>query len=298
MIDAMRRALSILVALLPTAAVAAPALTPSEIVDHAPNSAWTDVPEDRLVVMTLGDGGQVVIETAPDFAPVHVANIVSFARAHRWDGGAITRVQDDYVVQWQPRDEKAPLPSRIVAHPPAEYERSRQGLSLQGLAFFDSYAKAVGFADGWPVGSDGGHVWLAHCYGMVGVARDMPPDTGDGQELYVVNAEAPRQLDRNLALVGRVLSGMERLGALPRGTGAQGFYVDKAQDVAIRSVSPAADLPPAQQPHLQLMRTDSPAFAAYLNARANRTDPFYVRPAHGVSLCNVPVPVRTRPSAP
>jgi peptidylprolyl isomerase len=293
MIAAMRRFLPILALLLPNVAIAAP--SPSQIVAHAPDAAWVDVPADRLLVMTLAGGAQVLIELAPQFAPVHTGNIVRLARAHRWDDGAIIRVQDNYVVQWAPRDEKATPPAGFIAHPPAEYDRARQGISILPLGFSDPYALSAGFAAGWPVGADGDRVWLAHCYGMIGVARDMPPDTGDGQELYAVNGEAPRQLDRNLAVVGRVLAGMEHLGALPRGTAALGFYAGKAENVAIRSVSLAADLPLARQPHLQVMRTDSPTFSAYLDARANRTDPFFVRPAHGVTLCNVPVPTRSKP---
>ncbi|CAP54604.1 conserved hypothetical protein [Gluconacetobacter diazotrophicus PA1 5] len=293
MIAVMRRLLPILALLLPNVAIAAP--SPSEIVAHAPGTAWADVPADRLLVMTLGDGAQIVIELAPQFAPVHTGNIVHLARAHAWDGGAVIRVQDNYVVQWAPRDEKAKPPVDFVAHPPAEYDRNRQGIAIRPLGFSDPYAPATGFAAGWPVGTDGNRVWLAHCYGMIGVARDMPPDTGDGQELYAVNGEAPRQLDRNLAVVGRVLTGMEHLGALPRGTAALGFYADKAQDIAIRSISLAVDLPRAQQPRLQVMRTDDAAFSAYLDARANRTDPFFVQPAHGVTLCNVPVPTRRKP---
>ncbi|WP_342627402.1 peptidylprolyl isomerase [Nguyenibacter vanlangensis] len=289
----MRRILPIFALLLPTMAIAAPG--PSEIVAHAPDAAWADVPADRLLVMTLGDGTRIPIELAPQFAPAHTGNIIRLARAHRWDGGAIIRVQDDYVVQWAPHDEKANLPTGFIAHPPAEYDRPRQGIAVRPLGFSDPYAPAAGFAAGWPVGMDQDRVWLAHCYGMIGVARDMPPDTGDGQELYAVNGEAPRQLDRNLALVGRVLTGMDHLGALPRGTGALGFYANNARKVAIRTITLATDLPLGQQPHLQVMRTDSPAFAAYLDARANRTDPFYVHPARGVALCNVPVPTRAKP---
>jgi peptidylprolyl isomerase len=46
----------------------------------------------------------------------------------------------------------------------------------------------------------------------------------------------------------------------------------------------------------QYLSTDSASFAAYLDARANRRDPFYVRPAGGVDICNVPVPVRVTPA--
>ncbi|PYD47121.1 peptidylprolyl isomerase [Novacetimonas pomaceti] len=278
--------------LLPCVGAHAAAPGPAEIVAHAPDSAWRTLSPDRLLLMTTADGRRIVIELASDFAPVHVANVVRLAQTHAWDGGAIIRVQDNYVVQWRVRDEKAPLPGGFVKNPPAEYDRPVAGIGFRPLGYPDSYAPQAGFAAGWPVGGDGTRVWPAQCYATVAVARDMPPDTGNGQELYAVNGEASRQLDRNLAVVGRVLVGMDQLGALPRGTGAMGFYTDARQDVAIRRVVLAADLPPAERPKIQAMRTESPSFDAYLAARAARTDPFFVHPAHGVALCNAPVPSR------
>ncbi|GBR04889.1 hypothetical protein [Acetobacter oeni] len=82
---------------------------------------------------------------------------------------------------------------------------------------------------------------------------------------------------------------------MPRGTGELGFYVGKERTVAIWGGTPAVDLPVAKRPRVQVMRTDSPVFSAYLAARASRTDLFFVRAAHGVALCNAPVPVRQAP---
>ncbi|RUT24444.1 peptidylprolyl isomerase [Asaia sp. W19] len=290
----MRLILPALILLFPGLAAAAAAPSPAEIVAQAPNAAWRDVAPERLLVMKLADGGRVVIELAPEFAPVHVANVVRLAQSHQWDQGAIIRVQDNYVVQWRVRDEAAPLPNGFVAHPGAEYERPLAGLDYMALPYPDPYAAQSGIASGWLVGREGGQIWPAQCYGVVGVGRDMPPDTGDGRELYVVNGEAPRQLDRNLAVIGRVLEGMERLGALPRGTGPLGFYTDSRQNVTISGVTLAADLPASLRPTMQVMRTDSPSFHAYMAARAARHDPFFVRPAKGVALCNVPVPAREK----
>jgi len=54
----------------------------------------------------------------------------------------------------------------------------------------------------------------------------------------------------------------------------------------------AADLPAAQRVALQVLKTDSATFAALLEARRNRRDAWYVRPAGKIDLCNVPLPVR------
>jgi peptidylprolyl isomerase len=44
------------------------------------------------------------------------------------------------------------------------------------------------------------------------------------------------------------------------------------------------------------MRTDGEAFSAYVTGRANRGGTFFIRPAGGVDLCNVNVPIRRRPA--
>src|SRR3546814_4709708 len=78
---------------------------------------------------------------------------------------------------------------------------------------------------------------MAHCYGAVGAGRGMAADSSDGTELYVVDGQSPRQLDRNITLVGRVVDGMELLSVLPRGTGPLGFYEDATQRVPIEARS-------------------------------------------------------------
>ena len=277
------------------AAAAAPPASPSspgEIVASAPAAAWRSIAPENLLVMDLAGGARVVLELAPGFAPVHVANIRALVRAGWFDGGFIERVQDNYVVQWAGADGHRPLPAGVVAHPPAEYDRPLAGLAIRPLPSRDAYAEQVGYSGGWPVASDGHMAWLVHCYGMVGVGRDMPPDTGSGSELYAVIGQAPRHLDRNIALFGRVAGGIEAMAALPRGTGDLGFYTDARQRTTIARVRIASDIPASDRPRYEAMRSDAPAFAAYLDARANRSDAFFVRPAGGVDLCNAPVPVR------
>jgi peptidylprolyl isomerase len=270
---------------------------PSKIVQSAPADAWRPIDPDNLLVMELKEGGRIVIELAPDFAPVHVANVKALARAGWWEGAAIYRVQDNYVAQWGNNDAKTGLPPGVVKTPPAEYDRPLAGLAVRPLGYPDSYAPMVGHAGGWPVGYDPqtGRAWLTHCYGFVGVGRDLAPDTGTGGELYAVIGQAPRPLDLNIALIGRVVEGMALLAARPRGTGALGFYEDPKQNVPIARIRPAADMPPAERPRYEAMRTDSPAFAAYVLGRANRGGDFFKRPAGGVDICNAPVPVRKAP---
>lgn len=272
----------------------APALAPGEITQAAPATDWRDIPARDLLLMDVAGGGRVVIQLAPDFAPVHVANIRKLAAQRWWDNTSINRVQDNYVVQWGDATERKALPADVTAKPPEEYVRTETGLNPSWISWPDPYAKHTGFADGWPVGGDGdGKIWLAHCYAMVGVGRNLAPDTGSGAELYAVIGQAPRHLDRNIALVGRVIEGMEFLASRPRGTAALGFYDDPRQRIAISSIKPMSEADPGAQSAYQYLTGKS--FAAYREARANRRDPFFNVPAGGADVCNIPVPTRRKP---
>jgi peptidylprolyl isomerase len=184
----------------------------------------------------------------------------------------------------------------VTPKPPAEYTRPLKGLAMTPLGYADPYAPSVGFADGWPVAYSPKAGWadLTHCYGYVGVGRDLSPDTGTGGELYAVIGHAPRHLDRNIAIVGRVIDGIDRLSSLPRGTEALGFYKDKAQYAPIARLQLASQMPPGERPSYEYMDTRSAAFVTYVRVRANRKDDFYIRPAGGVDVCNVQVPVRKK----
>ncbi len=283
-------------ALLTGAAPPKKLLTPNDIVAGAPASAWKTIDPDDLLIMDLKNGGRVVVQLAPEFAPVHVANIKALARGNYWDGASIYRVQDNYVAQWGLNESDKPWPKGVTPKPPAEYTRPLKGLAVKPLGYADPYAPGSGFVRGWPVAYSAKAGWanLAHCYGSVGVGRDLSPDTGTGGELYAVIGHAPRHLDRNIAVVGRVIEGIDKLSSLARGTEALGFYKDKAQAVPITSIRLASDMPAGDRPAFEYMDTGSASFASYLRTRANRHDDFYIRPAGGVDLCNVQVPVRKK----
>jgi len=132
---------------------------------------------------------------------------------------------------------------------------------------------------------------------MVGAGRDNDVDSGGGTELYVVIGQAPRHLDRNVTLLGRVVRGMELLSVMPRGSGMLGFYEHPAERTPIRAVRLAADVPQGERTPLEVLRTDTATFAAYLEARRNRRDAWFKVPAGRVDVCNVPVPVRAATGA-
>jgi len=137
-----------------------------------------------------------------------------------------------------------------------------------------------------------GRAWLVHCYGMLGAGRDTAPDSGGGAELYVVIGHAPRHLDRNVTLLGRVVSGMDLLSSIPRGPAPMGFFEKPEMRVPIRSIKVAADVPETERTNLEMFRTDTAAFTALVESRRNRREEWFKNPAGHIELCNVPLPVR------
>lgn len=269
--------------------------TAADVTAAARDMEWRDLDPENTVYLEL-PGGRVVLELAPDFAPRHVENIRALVRGGYFDGGAITRSQDNYVVQWGSRrlEDGEALPDQIATALPAEFTVADGELPFTPLPDPDVYAPQAGFVRGFPAGRDPetGRTWMAHCYGVVGVARGNDPGSGNGSGLYVVIGHAPRHLDRNLSMVGRVVSGMEHLSTLPRGTGALGRYESRDEWTTLESVRLGSDLPPAQRAPLQILRTDSQSFRDLIMAARSRTEAFFVYPSDRIGLCNVRVPTR------
>lgn len=303
----------------PAKAQAKPARSTADIIATAPPEAWRDVAPENLLVMTLPQG-QVLIELAPRFAPRHVANIRALAQGGYFDGLAIVRVQDNFVTQWgdpnaddeepapaaagagasappaPPKPKAKPFPANASAKLPAEFSIPLKGLPLTALPDVDGWAPRTGHVDGFPVAADPkkGQAWLAHCYGTVGAGRGNAVDSSTGAELYAVIGHAPRGLDLNITVVGRVLKGMEWLASLPRGGATMGFYDQPGQRTGIQSMALAAALPAEQRPHWQVLRTDTATWQELLQARRHRSGWFVHSPEH-TEICSASAPARVRP---
>jgi peptidylprolyl isomerase len=275
-------------------------LLTADLLEKSKASDWREVKAENTLYLEL-KSGRVIIELAPDFAPRHVENIKTLAREKYWDGLAILRVQDNYVVQWgDPNAEKPELKKwmkKAKETLPAEFDRAiDKKVAFDPLGDSDVYAPEVGFSTGFPAARDSStnRTWLAHCYAMVGAGRNATADSGGGSELYVVIGHSPRHLDRNVTLVGRVLQGIELLSSLPRGTGPIGFYEKPEQHVPIQSIRVASDLPKKERVRLEVLRTDTDLFKKLIEARRNRQEDWFLKKAGHVELCNMMLPVRVK----
>lgn len=271
-----------------------PRLTVADVVKASKPTEWRALDPENTMYIEL-PAGRVVIELAPNFAPNTVANIRALVRERYFDGLPVMRAQDGFVVQWGDPDEVTPRPFKAAKTIAAEFTVPYQASApFTRLKERDVYAPLIGHVDGFPVARNPAtkQTWLPHCYAMVGVARDNGADTGNGSQLYTVIGHAPRHLDRNITVVGRIVAGMPLLTVMARGTGAAGFYEKPEQRTPMASVRMAADLPPAERSKLEVMRSDSAAFQAVIEAQRNRGGPWSYVAAGAIDLCNVPIPVR------
>jgi peptidylprolyl isomerase len=276
--------------------------TMADVIKNSKPSDWHALDPANTLYLDL-KAGRVVIELAPAFAPNHVANIKALVKEGYFDDLAILRVHDNYVVQWG--DPYADARSG-EANQPRPIKTAKRTLKAEftvplddkapfvRLPDADGWAAQTGFSGDFPSARDPklGQAWLTHCYGTVGVGRDLDADSGGGTELYAVIGQAPRWLERNITTVGRVVQGMELLSSLPRGGANMGFYDKPEQRVKLERVRLAADVPASQRTNIEVMRTDTPAFTTLIESRRNRIDDFYKVPLGHIDVCSVPIPVR------
>lgn len=300
-------------------------VTPNAVVAQAEDSEWVSIPADDLLVMELapdaaGKPRTIVIQLMPEpLSQPWVENVRTLARNRWWDGKSVYRVADNWVTQWGDVSESVPLPEGVTT-PEADYAvrfsnmvntnvearwtyqvEPRNPRFIEGQIMLNgpSPGQYDTFWQGWPVAGiirpHDSLNWPIHCYAHVGVARNIE-DTGSGAELYAVIGQAPRQLDRNVAVVGRVIEGIEHLSALPRGTGDGGVYEAREEETPILSVRLGIEIEPLSRPNFEYLDTKSESFARYVSIIANRNDPFYTVPSGGVDICNVRVPIRRVPA--
>jgi peptidylprolyl isomerase len=271
-----------------------------EIIKTSQPSDWRPLDPDNTVYMDLPTG-RVVIELAPQFAPLGIANIKTLIKERYYDGLLLLRSQDNYVAQWgDPNAEKNPkslgtAKTKVPGEFTVPMSNDKNFVRQKDI---DGYAPQIGHSNGFPVGRDPKvkTTWIAHCYATVGVGRDNDTDSGSGAELYAVNGHATRPLDRNITAIGRVVSGMELLSTLPRGAETMGFYGDKQTRLPITSMRLAADVPEAERSNLEVMRSEAPIYQRVIEAQRNRSGPWNKYAANYIDLCSVMMPVRERPA--
>lgn len=267
----------------------------TEILAQSPASAWFSPDPEHLLYIEL-ERGRVVVLLPAQTAPNHVRQVKALARQGFYDGLSFYRVIEGFVAQGGDPFEERPVAKPAVKTLKAEFEEQPpEGFAFEKMPDEDGYAPEVGFSGGLPYGRDvsTGAVWGLHCTGAFAFGRNDARDTAS-TEFYIA-LQPQRYLDRNMSVFGRVIFGMELLQGLRRVNPP----ASKADDIgdAIRAIRVAADVPESERTRLEMLRTDTETFRAYVESRRNRPEAFFhFRPDY-IDICQLPIPVRA-PKAP
>jgi len=256
----------------------------------AEDPTWRQVDPDNLAFMELAEG-RVVIELNPRFAPKTVKQFRQLVQDRFYDGLGFYRVIDGFVAQGGDGSDLGELSDVPLIK--AEFERPWSGdFPFIPVQKPDLFAPETGFIDGFGVARDPGEdrVWLTHCPGVIAMARNDAPDSSR-TDFYIVIGQAPRYLDRNMNVFGRVIHGMDVVQQIRRGpVNDNGIIRDDMQASRIRSIRLGSDIPDEERPAAYVMDTDSPGFAELLRDRRERKQRFFHhQPPPVLDVCQVPM---------
>jgi peptidylprolyl isomerase len=254
---------------------------------------WRRIDPASIAYMQL-PGGEVTIELNAEFAPATVAQFRRLVREEFYDGLGFYRVVDGFVAQGGDGSDMADANSEPML--PAEFERRwSDDLPFTSVQKPDMFAPETGFIDGFAAGRDrqSRTVWLTHCPGVIAMARNDGPDTGS-TDFYIVIGQAPRYLDRNLTIFGRVVSGMDVVHRVIRGPSeANGMIAEGEPRTTIEKIVLAQDGPAAERKSVQVADTSSAEFRKVLQSRKKRGPPFFHhKPPEVLDVCQIPVATR------
>ncbi len=274
-------------------------LVPASLALAQEDGDWRALDPANTVYLQLPDG-VVVIELNPDFAPQTVAQFKKLVADGFYDGLTFYRVIDGFVAQGGDQSDMTDKPA-AAPNLPAEFERDwSEDLSWTRVQQPDLFAPETGFIDGFAAARNlqQGKAWLTHCPGVVAMARNDEPDTGS-TDFYIVIGQAPRYLDRNLTIFGRVVDGMDIVQRIIRGEpAANGMIPAGAPQTEILRAALGSDLPAAERAPLQVQDTNGAGFRAVLQSRRVRGLPFFHhKPPEVLDVCQVPVATRPAPGA-
>jgi len=267
---------------------------------------WNSLDPENTVYMVLREG-TVVIQLNPTFAPETVKKLKQLLEDRFYDGTSFYRVIDGFVAQGG--DESDIDGSQATETLKAEFEidwpmkpedpeeaKNWTPMSWTPVQSGDMFAAYTGFIDGFPAARDdekAGKVWLTHCPGIIAMARNDDPDSG-ATDFYIVIGQAPRYLDRNLTVFGRVVWGMDVVQRIKRGPALDNGLIEKDLERSwIRQMRLASSIDPDQRLNILVTDTNSDGFKKMLKERRDRSQKFfYHKPPEVLDICQVPIPAR------
>ncbi len=251
---------------------------------------WRILDNNNLVLMTL-PYGQVVIELAPQFSPKHVTQFRALVKKGVYNGNKFYRVIDGFVAQVGPSEKSAADNDISPLKLEGDWDINEQW-QMTLVQAPDLFAEQTGFIDGFALAANPSEkkAWLAHCPGMVAMARGNSADSATSH-FYINNGQAPRYLDRIMTIFGRVVYGMHHVQAIQRTQMPEGDEsVAESALTSLVTMQLMSELPIDQQWQLAVENTESPEFVDKLVKRKHREHAFFFKkPPPVLDICQVPV---------
>jgi len=253
-------------------------------------------PKDKELVYLQLETGWVVFELAPFMAAKHSQRFKDLIQEGFYQGLDFYRVIDGFVAQ--AGDESGDKISHFKTNLAAELSRPRTATSdffmVQKPAFL---AEETGFIQGFPAGRNSKREWLLHCPGTLAMARDTTLNSAT-TEFYVTLGQAPRHLDLNMSVFGRVLWGMQHLQTLNRADTSQtsGVIQDPNKRSKILALYTGDQVPKKFKLPLQVQLSNSAGFKQrLLNARRLSNDFYHYKGTGKLDVCYYGVKSRLKP---
>ena len=267
---------------------------------------WNSLDPENTVYLVMREG-TVIIQLNPAFAPKTVEHFKQLMEGQFYAGMSFYRVIEGFVAQGG--DESDIDDTQATEKLKGEFEidwplkpedkekaKNWTPMSWTPVQEDDMFAAYTGFIDGFPAARDAkkaGKAWLTHCPGTVAMARNDDPDSG-ATDFYIVIGQAPRYLDRNLTVFGRVVWGMDVVQRIKRGPALKNGLIEEDLDRSwIRKMRLASSVESDQRPDIYVADTNSEGFKKMLKERRNRNQKFFHhKPSKVLDVCQVPIPAR------
>jgi peptidylprolyl isomerase len=265
-------------------------LIPAIPLSAAGELTWRELDPENTVFMELGEE-LVVIELNAGFAPETVKQFKRLAQERFYDGLSFYRVIDGFVAQGGDGSDLGELSDVPLIDAEFEIEWN-QDWPFTPVQKPDMFAPETGFVDGFAVARNpsANTAWLTHCPGVVAMARNDDRDSSR-TDFYIVIGQAPRYLDRNLNIFGRVVHGMDAVQRVNRGPALDnGIIENETRRTRISRLRLVSDIPEEGRLFTYVVDTNSKAFASLLKDRRNRKQKFFHnKPPKVLDVCQVPV---------
>ncbi|MCF6220511.1 MAG: peptidylprolyl isomerase [Robiginitomaculum sp.] len=280
-------------------------------VNSAPKTTTTSAPSYNLPATTNADWrepdlentlyiktkyGTFVVEMMPEFAPKHVTQIKKLARQKFYDNITFHRVMKKFMNQTgDPRgdgtgDSSLPdIPGEFTfRRDPAKMLMTKISREMSVNGEVDT-----GFYKAMPIASKPGaaafmmkdtsvDAWGLHCKSVTSMARGESENSANSQ--FFLMRHEYQSLDTKYTIWGTTIWGRDGLTKIKIGTTGEtkNFIPDE-----LISMRVAADVPESERIPVQILRTNSDAFKAYVDTLKSKT-------GKAPNVCDVEVPVRLK----